>query len=390
MKFTSSKTLLAILTYLIQLQPSFQFASWFVDRQSSCWVSLRDTTEVVMNNFIVTHEQSSEPNVSIELFDQDSNLIITKDDGDHDGGDGDRDGIHINKRVVYIEDLFTADKTSDFGQRELKWSGKITAKLNLEGTDLKDVQYIMDLKVSPELEDDVIHKITDDETRMQARFLSSSSGCNEYRAHGRGNDNGLTFQVGFPSSVFNLNNVEENSVDLVAGWATGHAAVTLTQSIVFRTRNQSPYKSKSKNEADANPTEGTEEQEKVILEPQIEPEEEELLLAEDTPNDYQSEGERMVREEMNSEADEEGEHAHGPTKKEKDKHQRFPKEEDFTMKRITKFRKKYETDGFGNAEFTTRSYIAGLIVMIIVGGTIMNAFVSMSGKSRSKRGKREL
>jgi len=378
MKLTSSssKTLLAILTFLLQLQPSFQFASWFVERQSSCWVLLRDTTEVVMNNFIVSHEQSSHPSVFIELFDQDSNLIITEADTE-DGMGGINTNTNTNKntntRVVYIED-FTADITSNFGQEQKNWSREFTAKINLQGTDLKDVQYVMDLKVSPDLDDEIMHKETGEEARIQAKFLSSSAGCNGYRAHGRSNSNanGLKFQLGVPSSIFKLNNVEEHTVDLVAGWATGHEAVTLTQSIVFRTRPKGTHKTNTKREAQgeplADPNERAEEQA------------EELPLGEDTPNDYQSGG-KVHREEINSELELPVDEEYGQTKK-KTYTPQLNQEEDSAIQEVTNYNKKYDTDDFGNAEFTSNSYFTGLIVMVIVGGTVINAFLAMSGKSK--------
>ena len=411
-----------MLTCLLHLQPSFQFASWFVERQSSCWVALRDTTEVVMNNFIVAHDQSSHPSVSIDLYDQEDNTkpIITESVTVTDGSDSGSGSSPI--LVVYIPD-FTADlQASDFGQEQI-WTREFTAKLNLNGADLHDVQYVMDIKVSPELDDDVLQKLTGQEARIQARFISSSKGCNDYRAHGRSNakDAGVKFQLVVPSSVFKLSNAADNSVDLVAGWATGHEAVTLTQSIVFRTR---PKGKDASTEQEAVPNKDTGEhvqedervqdnvKEQVQMSIMQQSEElEEAPLAEDTPNDFQLQQEQqgnVARDEIHdaeliAEMTKERNElisitSTSATKKKKTttqkktkKHkQRKGEDHDSPIKEVKDFNKKYDADDFGKAEFTANSYITGLIVMVIVGGTVINALLSVSGKRRSSMRKREL
>jgi hypothetical protein len=424
-----TKHVLLMLTCLLHLQPSLQFASWFVERQSACWVALRDTTEVVMNNLIVAHDQSSHPSVSIDLYDQedDTKPIITESVTVTvtDGSGSDSSPI----LVVYIPD-FTADhQASDFGNEQI-WTREFTAKLNLNGADLHDVQYVMDIKVSPELDDDVLQQLTGQEARIQARFISSSKGCNDYRAHGRANakDAGVKFQLVVPSSVFKLSNAADNSVDLVAGWATGHEAVTLTQSIVFRTR---PKGKDASTEQESVPNKDTGEhvqedervQKNVRKQVQMSimqqsEELEEAPLAEDTPNDFQlqPEQENVARQEIydaeliTEMAKERNElisitstsatnNKKTATQKRAKKHkqrkgedhkQRKEEDHDSPIKEVKNFNKKYDADDFGNAKFTANSYITGLIVMIIVGGTVINALLSMSGKRRSSMRKREL
>jgi len=406
-----------------------------------------------MNNFIVAHDQSSHPSVSIDLYDQDDSInpIITESVTVTDGSAG-------SISVVYIPDFSADHQTSDFGQEQI-WTREFTAKLNLNGADLHDVQYVMDLKVSPELDDDVLQKLTGQEARIQARFTSSSKGCNDYRAHGRGNGNGngngndagVKFQLVVPSSVFKLSNANDNSVDLVAGWATGHEAVTLTQSIVFRTRPRPKRKGKGKaasteqeQEAVPVPKKDTgvhvhvqvhvkEEDERVHVQENVKEqvrmsimqqseELDEAPLAEDTPNDFQLSQDQgdLARadeieindaeliEEMAKERNElisitstsatqkkkkttTQKRTKTKIKKHKQRKQRKGEQDpDSPIKEVKDFNKKYDADDFGQAKFTANSYIIGLIVLIIVGGMVINALLSMSGKRRSLMRKREL
>jgi hypothetical protein len=136
-------------------------------------------------------------------------------------------------------------------------------KLKVADPELKDLQYVLDVMVRPEAleqEEEEEEEITSSQSqegqhhstnegdtagsRIQARFLSPSNnvGCGGTRIHGRGNNDhrGSKLQIVIPLSMVLLDsssendNLQEHSVDLVAGWACGHEAVTLTQSIVFR------------------------------------------------------------------------------------------------------------------------------------------------------------
>ena len=145
---------------------------------------------------------------------------------------------------------------------------------------------------------------------------------------------------------------------------------------------------------------------------------EEAPLAEDTPNDFQlqPEQENVARQEIydaeliTEMAKERNElisitstsatnNKKTATQKRAKKHkqrkgedhkQRKEEDHDSPIKEVKDFNKKYDADDFGNAKFTANSYITGLIVMIIVGGTVINALLSMSGKRRSSMRKREL
>lgn len=333
------------------LQPAQSFASWFVERQSSCWIQLRDTkSEVVMNSFIVSHQESSHPNVKMQAYDTDTKELVPMDD---------------NK--IYI------DSTSSTIHK------KYTIVFN-QDDDLKDLQYVMDIQVSPELDDDVIQNLTGEEARIQARFLSPTKGCTgDSRAHGRGHDDGLVMEIVIPESVFALDDLEQNSVDLVAGWACGHEPVTLTQNIVFVPRK-------------AGATGWITEQQEIPQDGAVAVEEEEVLetiVEKSEPID-------AMTQKHAEEHDHGAQHVdQGPKpqvyteekqelRHKKRKHDRNEVDREFPLKEVKEFQKKYDNDDFGKAKFTSNSYLVGVLVFIFVGGTVLNAIFAMSGGRRSK------
>lgn len=267
---------LYIFTLLLQIRRSIQFASWFVERSSSCYIDVRDTTEVVMNSFIVPYEQSSHPEVFIEIYDSAMNQIDVQ--------------VIDGKRVVYQNSL----------------SETYTLKL-ATASNLPDLQYIMDVRVEPLLDDDQIQHLDGTEARFQAKFLSPARGCRDYRAHGRRGDKGLQLLVNLPPSVYesSFDPLEHHSVNIVSAWACGHEAITLTQSIHLM------------------------------------------------PNPV-----GLVSDKMNTQtqSDGNGQHVGGGTNK---------------------------------GQYTANRYLTGLIVMIVVGGTMVNAFLAMS-RPRKWKNKRKL
>ena len=417
-----AKHLIVLVAFLLNLQLSHQFASMLVERQSSCWIFVRDASEVVMNNFITPVDQSSHPNVSIELYDEDNNSLVEA----IEEGSG--------RKVVYIEDQ---RETSDFGHDQ-KLTKKYIAKLKLDD-DLKDLQYVMDLKVTPELDDDELKKLTGEEARMQAKFTSSSKGCSDYRAFGRGRDGGLHFEIAVPSSVYDLKDFSDHTVDLVAVWACGHEAITLTQPIVFLPRIGGATAASVNSDVNieaASPNDNTndkipndertnENEEPAITKqetplakgnPPIDVPEEQALLAEDTPNDIDVLDSHQAREKVDErlhhrEHDNKSGNAatdqafDGPepinpssdiivnkneedrdksnlrthrnqqkhyAKKKRDKHQEIPHQ------RIRKFNLKYNAKEFGQPVFTTNTYLCGLAVLVCAGGSVLRLFLFFS------------
>ena len=344
-----------------------------------------------MNNFIVAVENSAHPNVSIDLFDIDHNPILLQTDSS-------------GRKVLYIPE--------DSSAKEPILKRRYLAQINVpeaDAADLRDLQYIMDLRVSPELDDDEIRKLTGEETRMQVRFTSPSKGCDDYRAHARnGKDEFLELEVAIPSSVFELKDLAngDHSVSLVAGWACGHEAVTLTHPIIFLPGSASPIEDNGHENSnggdvdvkaeDINLVEGN----KQVEEKNHNSENEiNAPLGEDTPNDVHDhyghdevikpgrrQREQVAMKQPGTYA-ENSEPKHVP---ERNKHRRHRKEETKTKSPIRQFNQRYNSDGFGKASFTANSYVTGLLVFVFVGGTILNAIVAMSGKTRASRNKRDV
>ena len=310
-----------------------------------------------MNNFIIPVEQSSHPVVAIELFDEKNELVATKEEN--------------GKRIIYIDD-FTGNSDAQFGQdKKLTLLYKVKLKRD---DDLKDLQYTMDLKVTPELDDDELKKLTGDEARMQARFTSSSKGCNDYRAHGKGGDDGLNLEIVVPSSIYKLKDLNDHIVDLVAVWACGHEAITLTRSIIFLPRIGSEIDTGATAEGNS------------LGHTETEPE---PPLAEDTPNDVPEDyeaGEQLeqtLNHRHHQESDKSGlkNSAVNDNHTTKKHHAKGKNEED-SYATIRKFNAKYNDKEFGAANFTANSYIVGLLVFIFIGGTVINAFLAMSNRPR--------
>ena len=377
-----------------------------------------------MNSYIIPVDQSSHPNVSIELFDLTNRDLNNNSVQDAVGTTVEESG----RRVVYIDDFTTSN---EFGQ-DKKLTLEYLVKLNLDhdANDLKDLQYTMDIQVTPELDDDELKKLTGDEARMQARFTSSSKGCNDYRAFGRGGDgeDGLHLEIVVPSSIYKLNDVSDHGVDLVAVWACGHEGITLTHSIAFLPRIGSKSGSESVNgggstvAASAATAAGGEMEHGVANE--VQPDagaEQEAPLAEDTPNDipdnYQA-GEKLEKTLHHRHHEHDQEHEHegvhvtknqvadesAEVYKEEEPHSSHTlkkttktnvhphqhhrhKDEEQPYQKIRKFNAKYNADDFGQAKFTANSYLTGLLVFIFIGGTVINGFLALSNRPRPNTAK---
>ncbi len=210
-------------------------------------MDVRDTTEeIIMNNFIVPVTKSPHSdNVSIEVFVVDRvndvivpvDVVMELDDG------GDSDGKK-QKSIVYIrQDATTTTNEGDESSDKVEVEYLLKLKVE-DSAKLYDLQYIMDAKVLPEKDDDN----DDDEEEKEdnkrhapiiAEFLQNK-GCENLRAFGKKGDNGLLFKIQVPLSIYSSTSPVDHVVDVVAAWACGHEAVTLTHSVEFRpllTRN---------------------------------------------------------------------------------------------------------------------------------------------------------
>jgi hypothetical protein len=153
---------------LLQLGSSVEgFAAWL-----KCYVDLQDDSEVIMNNHIVKSE-NAEHAVTIQVRPE---------------GDTSRDGWADH--LVY---------EAGAGARTTTIHAKLAVPAGLQG---RQVQYVMEV------------------VSGNATFLSPAM-CGGKRAHGMRSNDPVVLQIEGTS----------DHVELVAGFATGHEAVTLTKTL---------------------------------------------------------------------------------------------------------------------------------------------------------------
>ena len=310
----------------------------FVEKTSSCWVDLRDTkTEIIMNNYIKAPEDSPHGNdVVIELYNKETKdqIEIKKDNG---------------KNIVYIEDF------RESGAEKVMLPFLLKLKV-ADHPDLGDLQYVMDAKVLPEIDEDEPEKAAElsSKPRLTAEF-TRSKGCENQRAHGRKNDKGLTLNVSIPASIFASSDVNEQAVDVVAGWACGHEAVTLTESIQFRLMTKEPEEVLEKNEMVGKPIESDEKEEN-----------EQLVNVKEIERNIR----RRHKEEIL-------EHLH-----EAKKHRMEEVHHHLNLQRLNKF---YEKTRFGKASFTNHKYMKGLFVIVVIGIIALKLLISRGKKTKGRR-----
>lgn len=339
------------------------FASMLVDQKASCWIDIRDTKEeVVMNNLInPVHESPHANDVYIEVYDVDRKTPIQIE-------------MIGDKRVVYIHEDLTS--SGDFGRNDMVFMN-LLLKLNVKDVpELGDLQYVMDAKVFPDEEER--GKDANSELTMTAEF-PKKSGCNKMRAYGRKGDSGLSFQVGIPSALFSSKNnayTGKTAIDVVAGWACGHEAVTLTHSIEFR-----PFiKDSSKLDVKQNNNEVTNEQD--IIEG----------LEEKMIQEVEGEIIKELKEEAETLKDLIEDSELGGGLRARNRHELLHKIQDFKnnheqhhLLNLKKFNKIYDQSRFGQASFSTTSYITGLVVLLLLAVVVMKCCSSKGKKSKGRR-----
>jgi hypothetical protein len=340
----------------------------FVDQKASCWLDIRDTeSEVIMNNLIQSAEKSPHGNdVSIELYDAETMTPIEiKNVGD--------------KRIVYVEDF-----TKNGGVE--KATMKFVLKLNVkDDPELGDLQYVMDAKVLPELDEEALDKLDGTEARMTAEF-PRKSGCRKLRSHGRKGDNGLELKVGIPASVFLLDNVHEHAVDVVAGWACGHEAVTLTQPIEFRplVQSETDREEEGMND-DILPLEEEEQGDNNMLTG---------VDTKDTPQEKDEETMQILKDIIHGGGISAGLRARHKQEVIQKIHE-YKKHHDREEQNIghhhhlnlKKFNKLYEQNKFGQGSFTNSNYVKGIVIVSLLALILLKCCLP---KSRRSKGRRDL
>ncbi len=349
-----SSLLLIVIAFQCMIHTCDGFASMFVEKTASCWVDLRDTkTEIIMNNKIKAPEDSPHgQDVSIELYDKETKkqIAIKKDNG---------------KNIVYIEDFRKS------GGEKVTLSFLLKLKV-ADHPDLGDLQYVMDAKVLPEIDEE--QPSDPSKPRMTAEF-AYSRGCKNMRANGRKGDKGLTLDIGIPASIFALSDVNEQAVDVVAGWACGHEAVTLTESIQFRLMTKDQANSSRSNEIEAKPAGNKNEE--VITSADIGGREEKIQHL-----DIAQEKKEISRNIRRRHKEEILKHLHEAKRERmaelKDK---FHHHRHLNLKKLNKL---YERTG---ASFSHHRHLKGLFVIVVLGAIILK-FCMLKGKKT--KGRRDL
>lgn len=163
------------------------FASWFVEREVSCYTYL-EPNEIIMNFGVLEASKSTFPEIHIKVEKKSSDTDITQEERN-------------NREYLYDpDDIF-----------ELKL--EIPPVLGV------DLQYVMETSSTEE---------------NMSKFVSAAEsgviGCEDRRASGRGNE----------VVEFLISDTEgEQPIEINAGWATGHEAVTLVEPVKFILRPSS-------------------------------------------------------------------------------------------------------------------------------------------------------
>ena len=376
-------TLSIILTY--QIQTCHGFASMFVDSSSACWLDIRDTqNEIIMNNVIQPPQPSTTSSssnnvavVQIEVYEQTTMTPVNVHTLENDVS---------NTRVVYIKD-FT--KSNDFGQEDimivsfvLKLVAVVVNNEEEKGQLLPDLQYVMDARILPENENG-----EGGMTTMMTAEFTYNSGCENKRAHGRKGDSGLSIDIGVPASIFTKSQSQQqpqqHAVEVVAGWACGHEAVTLTYPIEFRpmiitdnadNAKEAPQEEHQIQSAKMKEVEEEEEPETDDVLPPIDDEIE--LETDDATAEEEKEQQGQQQRQRQIEKEQQQKHKH-----------KLRGGQNEAVGTLQKFNQLYSKHHFGQASFTNSNYVKGLVAFVLLGVVGMKFYAS---KGKTSKGRREL
>lgn len=167
-----------ILASCFVLPTTNAFAAWFVDRRVSCMTDLA-TNEIIMNNGVLPHSASREPSIRLEVS------PLGRDD-------------NAEPNSEYVVKFILPD---DAKSRMI------------------DVQYVLEL-VGGSLSEVPPAKFT-------TAPPGGGIGCEGRRSHGKAGDDAV--------AIFTINEdaVKGANLEIVAGWATGHESVTLTEKVAL-------------------------------------------------------------------------------------------------------------------------------------------------------------
>jgi hypothetical protein len=149
------------------------FAAWLVDRKIGCWTYLTEG-EVIMNSKVKAASDSRHPDIHLQVF--------------------------RNGELMMPDPATSAYPILSSGE---------TVELKLytpQAMERIDTQFVV-------------------ETTAGAEFTAPYIGCEGKRSAGKSKNSIMTLK---------FNDEEVETVEIVAGWATGHSAVTLTPKLIFK------------------------------------------------------------------------------------------------------------------------------------------------------------
>jgi hypothetical protein len=181
--------LLLCCCFLWTPHPVEGFAAWLVDREMGCWTTL-DEGEVIMNNGVVAAAESSVAGVQLQIVR--SGQVVEVNAGDETTTTDTLDSITFAADGETVHIKF-------FAPKELQYS---------------DVQFVI-------------------ESTKGGTFTGANVGCEGTRVYGKNARAEATLMlVGKDDSA--SASAFADRIEIVAGWATGHEAVTLTPKLILQ------------------------------------------------------------------------------------------------------------------------------------------------------------
>ena len=176
------------------------FAAWLAEG-AKCYTDLLPG-EVIMNAAVVPHSESTHPDIALHVYSatEEGGMIMEPT----------RRRIHNDVyHYVYEQEGPRADYV-------LKLHIPPSAASSLGG----DLQYVVDVSES-----------------SPATFFGGNRGCDNRRAYGKPKVDAVRLRIDFDGEAADEVDPGEEVV-VWAGWATGHEAVQLTESVVFRRKKR--------------------------------------------------------------------------------------------------------------------------------------------------------
>jgi len=174
------------------------FAAWLAEG-AHCYTDLMPG-EVIMNAAVIPYSESTHPNIALHVYSAEGGRIMEPT-------------RRIQNDVYYYEQE---------GPR-----AEYIVKLHIPESDsssVGDLQYVVDVSES-----------------SPSTFFGGNRGCDNRRAYGKPKVDAVQLRIDFDGEAADEVDPGEEVV-VWAGWATGHEAVQLTESVVFRQKRKGDNK----------------------------------------------------------------------------------------------------------------------------------------------------